>query len=266
MFKTVFKTALLVALAISISACNGIEASPSAKNEGSHLQSIIKKGTLVLGTSGNMTPMTRSINSGKDAIGFDIDLAKTMAESMGVDLEIKVIAFEKLIPALENGEIDIIVSNMTITPKRNAQVAFIGPYMTSGKCLVTKDPTLASLKKEALNNASNKLVVLKGTTTEKFVKIGMPKVNAVVVNTQEEAIAMVRDSKVSGMLSEYPMCKAIISNNPDEFVSVFSNLTYEPIGIAVAPQNTHLLNWTQNFLVRANNVGLFEMLAEKWFK
>jgi hypothetical protein len=62
------------------------------------------------------------------------------------------------------------------------------------------------------------------------------------------------------------MCKAIISNNPDEFVSVFSNLTYEPIGVAIAPQNTHLLNWTQNFLVRANSVGLFEMLANKWFR
>jgi len=262
----IMKTALLIALAFSINACNGIAATPTAQNSETHLQQIIKRGTLVLGTSGNMTPMTRSINNGKDAVGFDIDLAKAMAESMGVELQIKVIAFEKLIPALNNGEIDVIVSNMTITPSRNAQVSFVGPYLTSGKCLITKDPALASLKKEELNNAKNKMVVLKGTTDEIFVKVGMPNVEAVTVTTQEEAIAMVRNSKVSAMLSEFPICKAIISNNPDEFVSVFSNLTYEPIGIAVAPQNTHLANWTHNFLTRADNVGLLELLAIKWFK
>ena len=266
MLTKTLKTALLIALAISISACNGTTPALSAKDSSSHLQTIIKKGVLVLGTSGNMTPMTRSINEGKDAVGFDVDLAKTMADSMGVELEVKVIAFEKLIPALQNGEIDVIVSNMTITPSRNTQVSFVGPYLTSGKCLVTKDPTLASLKKEELNNANNKLVVLKGTTTEKFVKIAMPNVEAVAVSTQDEAVAMVRNSKVSGMLSEYPMCKAITTNNPDEFISVFSNLTYEPIGIAVAQENTHLLNWTQNFLTRADNVGLLEVLAAKWFK
>ena len=266
MLSKTLKTALLIALAISINACNGTQATPSAKSNSSYLQSIIKKGVLVLGTSGNMTPMTRSINDGKDAVGFDVDLAKTMADSMGVELQVKVIAFEKLIPALKNGEIDVIVSNMTITPSRNAEVSFVGPYMTSGKCLITKDPTLASMKKEELNNANNKLVVLRGTTTEKFVNLVMPNVNAVVVDKQDEAVSMVRNSKVSGMLSEIPMCKAIITNNPDEFVSVFSNLTYEPIGIAVAQENTHLLNWTQNFLTRADNVGLLEVLGAKWFK
>ncbi len=255
----IFKMLLLVAIAFSINAT-------AAQSTATHLQQIIKKGTLVLGTSGNMTPMTRSINDGKDAVGFDVDLAEAMAKSMGVELKVKIIAFEKLIPALQKGEIDIIVSNMTITPKRNTQVAFVGPYLTSGKCLITKDPALASLKKEELNNAKNKMVVLKGTTDETFVKVGMPNVEAVTVSTQEEAITMVRDSKVSAMLSEFPICKSIITSNPGEFVSVFSNLTYEPIGIAVAPQNAHLANWTHNFLTRANKVGLLEVLAAKWFK
>jgi len=93
----------------------------------------------------------------------------------------------------------------------------------------------------------------------------MPNVTAVTVNTQEEAVNMVRNSKVSAMLTELPICNAVISNNPDDhFVSVFSSLSYEPIGIAIAPQNTHLINWTQNFLVRANAVGLFKVLSKKW--
>jgi polar amino acid transport system substrate-binding protein len=239
----------------------------STLNAATALEDIIKKGKLVLGTSGNMTPMTRSINDGKDAVGFDIDLAKSMAESMGIELEIKVIAFDKLIPALRSGKIDIIISNMTITPKRNTQVSFVGPYLTSGKCLITKKADLASAKKEELNKASNKMVVLKGTTDEDFAKRGMPNAEIVAVTTQEEAIKLVRESKVSAMLSEYPICKAVIVNNPDDhFISIGSTLTYEPIGIAIAAQNTHLVNFTQNFLVRANKLGLLKLLAEKWFK
>ena len=69
------------------------------------------------------------------------------------------------------------------------------------------------------------------------------------------------------MMSEYPMCKSIITSNPDDnFIAAFSNLTYEPIGIAIAPQNVHLQNWTQNFMTRADNVGLLKILAKKWFK
>jgi polar amino acid transport system substrate-binding protein len=239
----------------------------STLNADTALEDIVSKGKLVLGTSGNMTPMTRSINDGKDAVGFDIDLAKAMADSMGVELEVKVIEFEKLIPALKSGKIDMIISNMTITPKRNTQVAFVGPYLTSGKCLITKKPDLASAKKEQLNKASNKMVVLKGTTDEDFVRKGMPNVKAITVTTQEDAIELVRNSEVSAMLSEYPICKAIIANNPDDhFISVFSNLTYEPIGVAIAPENTHMINWTENFLIRANKQGLLKLLGKKWFK
>lgn len=229
------------------------------------MESIIRKGELVLGTSGNMTPMTRSINDGKDAVGFDIDLAKTMATTMGVELVVKVIPFDKLLGELKNGNVDVVISNMTITPKRNAKVAFVGPYLTSGKCLITKKANLASAEKEELNSALHKMSVIKGSTSEQFVKIGMPKVTAISVTTQDEAVELVRTSKVSAMLTDYPICASVVSSNPnDSFIPVFSNLSYEPIGIAVAPENTHMINWIQNFMNRAEHVGLLKVLGKKW--
>ncbi len=260
MLKKILKSALVIAFAIAATT----SISHASKTQ---LQKIVKKGTLILGTSGNMKPMTEATDDGKSAVGFDIDLAKTMATAMGVELEIKVIDFDKLIPALEKGKIDMIVSNMTITPKRNTQVAFVGPYLTSGKCLVTKKESLAAAKQDELNKAGTKMVVLKDTTDEAFAKAVLTDVEVVAVATQEEAVAMVRDAKVAAMLSEFPICKSIITSNPnDNFVAAFSNLTYEPIGVAIAAENTHLINWTQNFMLRANNIGLFEILAVKWFK
>ncbi len=270
MIQKILTALLFVAISLSVTACSSNEARPSSTTFSStktQLQSILDSGKLILGTSGNMTPMTRSLNSGSTAVGFDVDLAKTMADTMGVELVVKVIAFDELVPALTNGEVDIVISNMTITPKRNTQVAFVGPYLTSGKCLITKVDSLASAKKEELNKSSHKMVVIKGSTSEKFIKIAMPNVETISTESQDKAVAMVRNSEVVAMLSEYPMCKSIITSNPDdEFISVFSNLTYEPIGIAIAPQNMHLVNYTENFLVRANHVGLLEVLAKKWFK
>ncbi len=260
MFKKILKSALVIAFAIA--ATTSISYADKTQ-----LQKIVKKGKLVLGTSGNMKPMTEATDDGKSAVGFDVDLAKTMAAAMGVELEIKVMEFDKLIPALEKGKIDLIVSNMTITPKRNTQVAFVGPYLTSGKCLVTKEETLAKAKQEELNKAGTKMVVLKGTTDEDFVRAVLTDVEAVTVETQDEAVAMVRDGKVSAMLSEFPICKSIITSNPnDKFVASFANLTYEPIGVGVNPENTHLANWIQNFFIRAHKIGLLEILAAKWFK
>ena len=266
--KKILTTALLIISVITFSACNGSTPNVAQIEAKTALQKIVERGTLVLGTSGNMTPMTRSINDGKDAVGFDIDLAKTLASTMGVELEIKILPFDQLISALDNGEVDVVISNMTITSKRNTQVAFVGPYLTSGKCLVTKEVDLASAtKKEQLNKKNLKIAVIKGSTSETFVTLGMPNVEAVAVMTQGQGVELLRSSQVSALLTDFPICKSIITSNPDDaFVSVFSNLTYEPIGIAVAPQNTHLVNYTQNFLVRANEVGLLEALANKWFK
>ncbi|MCG6935994.1 MAG: transporter substrate-binding domain-containing protein, partial [Proteobacteria bacterium] len=106
------------------------------------ISSIQKSGKLVLGTSGTMPPMTEKLKSGK-VVGLDIDLANMMAETMGVKLVIKVLPFEQLIPALESGKVDVVISNMTINPSRNMHVAFVGPYMNSGKCMITKEAVIA---------------------------------------------------------------------------------------------------------------------------
>ncbi|PHR59586.1 MAG: hypothetical protein COA44_01200 [Arcobacter sp.] len=229
------------------------------------ISKVKKTGELVLGTSGTMTPMTRALDDGS-AVGLDIDIAKTMAAALNAKLVIKVIAFNKLIPALKNGEIDMIISNMTITPKRNTEVAFVGPYMTSGKCLVTKLTTLALAKDaKALKQSAKKMAVIKDTTSERFVRALMPKIELQTVTSQEDAVKLVIDDEVEALLTDYPVCMSILQSNPEAgFVSAFSKLTYEPIGIALPANDTHFINWTENFLQRATQTGLLNAFGHKW--
>lgn len=233
---------------------------------GKALSRIQDRGELVLGTSGNMPSMSHKQEDGK-VVGFDVDLARLMASGMGVKLTIKTMPFNELLPALEKGDVDVVISNVTINPQRNMRVAFVGPYMTSGKCVITKEERLAKVSEvENLNVPETRLAALSGSTSAEFVKVLLPKATLTLVDDFDGGVRMVNDDKVGGLLTDYPICLAMQKKHPDSgFVSVFSLLSYEPIGIAIPGDDSLYLNWTENFLLRVEGIGLLEELAVRWF-
>jgi polar amino acid transport system substrate-binding protein len=229
------------------------------------LSRIEKSGELVLGTSGNMPSMSET-RDGK-LVGFDIDLARLMASGMGVKLKIETMAFDKLLPALEKGDVDVVISNVTINPERNMRVAFVGPYMTSGKCIVTKKDALARAEEATdLNTSSTRLAALEGSTSAAFAKALLPKASLTLVDNYKEAVTMVNSDTIGGLMTDYPICLSILKSHPDAgFISLFSLLTYEPVGIALAGNDPLYINWTENFLTRVEGMGLLEELSLRWF-
>lgn len=255
----VFSLLLIVVAAVA----TAIATLPAQAGEA--LSRVQESGRLVVGTAGNMPPMTLQLESGK-AVGLDMDIAKLMAQTMGVELVTKVMSFDKLLPAVRSGEVDLAISNITMTPDRNLQVAFVGPYLISGKCVVTKEEKLAQSEKVVeFNTPETRLAVLKGSTSELFVQEVLPKATVVTVDDIVSGAMMVEKGEVGGLLTEYPMCVETIARNPKAgFISIFSRLTYDPIGIALPGEDAHFINWTQNFLNRLENTRLFDALRKKW--
>lgn len=241
-----------------------ILASAAAAAEPSRLTRIAEKGELVLGTSGNMPPMTLTAKDGRLS-GFDIDMGRLMASMLKVRLNVRKLPFTELIPALQRGEVDVVISNMTITPRRNMQVAFAGPYLESGKCMLTKNESLARAKGKDLNVPETRIAVMQGSTSQQFAGILLPKATLVPVEGPEEGVKLVRNGKAGGMLTDYPICLYMLARNPDAgFVSVLSLLTYEPIGIALPAGDSLYLNWTENFLQRLQGTETLKELGQRW--
>ena len=255
-----------LALVVSfLSGCAEMNRAP-APSPSPVLDRILSRGELRVGMSGDMPPLNMTTKEDK-IIGLDADLAAMAADAMGVKLNVQKMAFAGLLPALEAGSIDMIISNMTMTPDRNLKVAFVGPYFTSGKGLLTKRSTLAEAKKlEDLNSPQFTFAALKGSTSEAVTRKGAPQAKLLTVNTENEGVQMVIDGKADGMLADFPICAvAAFRHQGSGLVPVVAPLTYEPIGIAVPKGDPQLVNWLQNFLNSIEKAGYMKGLGEKWF-
>ena len=125
---------------------------------------------LVVGTAASMPPLNMTTKRG-EVIGLDVDLARAMAESLNVKLRLATIPFSELLPALEAGKIDAIMSGMTMTPERSLRATFVGPYFVSGKSLLAKADGLVPAKAPAeLNDPGIRLAALRDSTSQSFVR------------------------------------------------------------------------------------------------
>ncbi len=108
---------------------------------------------------------------------------------MGVKLKLVKMPFSELMDALKSNKVDAIMSGMTITPERNLVALFAGPYTISGKAILTKSGKVAAFNADTSTMTKKyKIVCLKGSTSEEFVKTMMAKQELIVVNNYDEGV------------------------------------------------------------------------------
>ena len=136
------------------------------------LDRVFQTGILRVGMSGDQPPFNMTTTKGQ-IIGMEADLANALADSMGVRAEFDKKPFGELLKALEKGEVDLVLSQVTMTTARNTRVAFVGPYFISGKAILTRSKTLGEADEvEDINMTGIRLSALAGSTSEAFIRRG----------------------------------------------------------------------------------------------
>ena len=235
-------------------------------NAGPVMDRIAANGKIVVGTTGSQPPLNATSKTG-EIIGLDADIAKLIAGNMGVVIEFKTMPFAELLPALTAGKVDLVISSMTITPERNMQVAFIGPYFISGKGILTKTKHLDALQELAgLNQAQFKVTALKNSTSQRFVEKEAPKAQFFPADSYDQAIEMLFGDKVDVLIADSPFCALTAFRFPGKGLTAGQDkLTFEPLGIAIT-EDALLINWMQNFMLMLKGSGELKRLTEKWLK
>ena len=231
------------------------------------LSNIIDKGEIKIGMTGNQPPYSMKAKNGS-LMGYDVDLANILAESMGVKLRIVEMPFPELMPALQNGLVDAVLSGITITPERNLKALFAGPYSLSGKSILTKSKVLAEISQaEEVNLRKYKITCLKGSTSENFVRTFMPEAEIITVDNYDAGVDMVLNDQADALVADFPICLVTMLRYQDQgLVTLDEPLTIEPIGMALPSGEQQFLNLVENYLNALELSGALELLDQIWFE
>lgn len=256
-----FTHALLTAVLFTLGA--GVNL---AQADARTLERVIEAETLVVGMSGNQPPLNM-INRDGNLMGMDVDLARALANAMQVSLKIETMPFGDLMEALDTGEVDLVISGMAITPDRALKARFIGPYMLSGKSILTRSDVIQQLSTGELASKSVKLAALRNSTSAAFVREEAPNSELVEVADYASAVSMIQSGEVAGLVADMPACVLAVLRNPDaDLVTLGEPLTVEPLGIAVNADDRRFSDLLANYLENYERAGLLEVLRSRWME
>jgi polar amino acid transport system substrate-binding protein len=205
----------------------------AAETQARTLQQVLNQGTLRVGVA-VASPWTMRVGAGELA-GFEIDVANRLAADMGVAADIIVLAWDRLIPALESGEIDLIAAGLAITPERALHVNFSQPYADGGISIATRLASTAAVETiEHLNSARFRAAAVEGTAAAALARRLLPAAELILLPDVERASAALVNGEVDVYLEELPVPTFLALEHPTRIdVPVTRPLLTAPAGFAI---------------------------------
>ena len=194
------------------------------------------KKTITLGTSADYPPFEfHVLKDGVDTIvGIDVSMAKAIAAEMGVELQIKDIAFDSLLIELGQGTVDFVIAAMEKDAERDAAADFSDPYYTD------VPPKIVALKENAGNYASladfsGKTVGAQtGTTKADIVTGDMAGANPLLLQSVNELVNGLVNAKCDAIVLDGAVAdKYVATNDALAVVDISLGEAAEPYRVAV---------------------------------
>jgi len=224
---------------------------------------IEERGELVVGTEAEFHPFEYRTEDGAYA-GFDMDLARLIAEELGVELRIENMKFAGLIPSLDTGRIDVIMSGMTATDERRKTISFTDPYFLTGLCLLVNVESAGGVTDwRTLNDPKWTVVVKTATTSDTFVRENLPKAKGVTLETENDCALEVATGRADAFIYDQLSIQRHHEEHPETTKAYLEPLTREPYSIGVRHDDDELREFLNGFLATLREDGRFAELVEK---
>lgn len=222
-------------------------------------------GVIKMGVSADFPPFESYADDAVTFVGFDIDLMQEICNRLGMELQIKDMNFDAIVTAVQTGKLDVGVSGITITDERKESVAFSDPYfVASQSILVQKDSPITSY--EDLVNGDYTAGVQLGTTGD---IMASEKISGRVSQYEKygDALAALLAGKNDCMVLDTGVADAFATANDLVVVGTFGEATdSENYGIAIAKENTELLEKVNGALAEMKEDGFIDELTAKYFE
>ena len=263
-----FLAALLVAFVLvgcGGPAEGGEEAAATGEAPGSLLDEIVERGTLRVGMS-TFVPWAMQDREG-ELIGFEIDVARRLAEDMGVEVEFVPTQWSGIIPALLTGRFDVIIGGMGIRPDRNLRVNFSVPYDYTGMAIAANAETAPGLSSlEEFNRPEVTVAARIGTTAADAAQKYLPEAEIRLFEAETQAVQEVLNGSADAIVASAPLPAYLVVDNPETlYLPIEGTFTREPIGFALPKGDVDLLNYFNSWIRVVEAEGWLAERKQYWF-
>ncbi|WP_410500207.1 basic amino acid ABC transporter substrate-binding protein [Chitinibacter sp. S2-10] len=221
--------------------------------------------TYQVGTDAAYAPF-ESQNEKKEIVGFDIDILKAVAAKTGLQVKFINTPWEGIFASLNNGDRDIIISAVTITPERKQSMDFSEPYFEAKQLIAvgqnSKVVKLADLK-------SKKIGVQTGTTGDEAAQKLLGKTNPNIKRFESAPLALqeLQNGGVDAVIADNGVVVNYITNNSKAKLKTIDDASFakEYYGIAVKKGNKALLDQLNKGIAAIKADGTYDKIYKHYF-
>lgn len=257
MKKKVLAMLMAAVCGLSLVACgSGTDSSTGTTPEASETPAA--KDTLVMGTNAEFPPY--EFYQDGEIVGIDAEIAAAIAEKMGMELEIKDMKFDSIIPSVTEGGVDIGAAGMTVTDERKESVNFTSSYATGVQSVIVKEGSdIASLD----DLQGKKIGVQLSTTGDIYATDDFGDESVVKYSKGADAVIALVGGEVDAVIIDNQPAKVFVQQN-EGLKLLDSNYAVEEYAIAVAKDNTELLDQINGILEELIADGTIDEIIAKY--
>ncbi|MFC7219870.1 ABC transporter substrate-binding protein [Streptomyces polyrhachis] len=232
-------------------------------------QKIKDSGVVKVGSDINYAPMEFTDKDGK-ATGVDVAIGAALGKEMGVEFAFESGVFDNLIPSLDTGRYDVIMSSMSDTKERQGKVDFVD-YFTAGVSILAQKGNPKGV--QSLDDLCGKTIAYqRGTVSADVAKAqngkcpAGKKIKTLEFETDTEALLQVKQGRAVADLNDFPVAayNAKTSGGGNDFEVVGEQVDAGPYGIAVTKENKQLRDAIAKALDAIIANGEYEKVLKEW--
>jgi len=234
------------------------------------IERIKQKGEIIVSLNTGYPPFSMEVKG--ERIGLDVDLAKLLAQSLGVKVKFLIPElFGDQIPKLLAGQSDIIIAAMTRTPQRGLLVDFTDPYFEVSQAALVRRQLVKPDDEsffDLLRIKGIKVGVREKTTGEAFAREFFPPQAIKTYPGHPEAVAALLKGEVDATVHDSPFVQTWSSSNPELWVKIkplLAPVTKETFGFAIRKGDLEFLTWLNLLISQIQSDGTLDLLKYRYF-
>lgn len=257
---------LLSCVALTLTACGGQEQQNG--NSASHIETTTSTDKVYrVAMNAEFAPF-ESLNEKQEVEGFDVDLMNALAKTGGFKVEFQHKPWDSLFASLNNGDVDILISGITITDERKQTMAFTEPYYQITQIVLV--PAGKNVKSVEDLKKLSKVGVVNGQTGDLAAQkiFGNTSSSIARFETVPLMLKEIENGGLDAAISDSAVIANYVKNNSGKGFTMVEvpDFEVENYGIAVRKSDADTLNMLDSALKTVRENGEYEKISDKYFE